>query len=477
MTEISGSITDVPDRIGRIDQGSVDADIASVPVVELSDGVSAKRGVETLQDPVGDEDFGMLVEVKPETTVGPGAGKDDADLLNADDVADHDPVGEVEQARAAVSAAFAESAAVPASAGSGTGGPEDIVPPGGNGDEHGDTPDDDDEGDDDPDRTQASDEALDADEAAEMEDELRQEEQRLTEEERAVRKVRDVELIHRWKDGDNDAAGELIGHYERFADMKASQMHRRFDTRLEIEDIEQEGRLAFLRAAKGWDSEKGQLLTYAGIAVEQKMLRALREDSFQVHIPDHVGKVVQKIRALNNARLEEGQPQMGDQQIAEEFGLPLRAEGRRTFSVEAIRRADMLTRLIVSLDSGYAPNLTDHVSGAEARVNSDLAKPMLNLTGDEPLDHADGSTDRVMLEELLTRVTHWGTLEWEMRANVRDMQIVRMLTGMDGTGQPKTQTEIADHFGVSRQTISQRVDKGFNKLLYHASHSSIPRQQ
>jgi RNA polymerase sigma factor (sigma-70 family) len=447
------------------------------PVVEVPDGVSKTASGEMLQGPDEVTGFGTLSEDMAPAKTPLDLADNDTDLIGEGVDPGDDHAGLVDEARVKVADAYEQPTEEPAVDGFGDDGKDNAEPPtggnGGNENNRGDG----EEGDDEDDLPEVFDEKLIGDvEESEIEVELRREEDRLTQEELTARKERDVELVRRWKEGDDQAAAELIGHYERFISMKAGRSYRRFDTRLTIEDVAQEGRLGFLRAAKRWDSEQGQLLSYGSIAAERHMLRALREDSFQVHIPEHIGKTVQKIRALNNTRLEEGKPQLSDQQIVEEFGLPLRAHGHNRVSVESIRRADMLTRLVVSLDSSFAPNLTDHVSGAEARVNTDLAKPMLNLAGENPLDHADDSTDRVMLETLLDRVTNWGTEDWEKQSNARDMQIIRMLTGTDGTGDVKTQAEIARELGMSPQLVSQRVNRAINKLLYHSSRLGITRQ-
>lgn len=105
---------------------------------------------------------------------------------------------------------------------------------------------------------------------------------RPTSEHIAKTRARDIGIIDRLRAGDRRAAAELIRAYEPLIRKVAASFHRSEESRLEFDDLLQEGRIALLHAASKFDAEKhaGSLFPYARYWVQFRMDKAV-ETAYQ----------------------------------------------------------------------------------------------------------------------------------------------------------------------------------------------------
>jgi RNA polymerase nonessential primary-like sigma factor len=185
------------------------------------------------------------------------------------------------------------------------------------------------------------------------------------------------------------------------------------------EDLESEGLRELIRAIDRYDSGRGvPFQAYAGACIRNRIRdEFMSNEGFR--IAGHAARNLHRLRGIMAAGNQQGNPSSDDSPV------PPRA----------LRRLAPFVNL-VSLDSSTGAD-SDTPLGETARVDPAL--------GDEPAGAPEGlqmNEDLAILGKTLRR------LPWKERF------IIERLYGLDGHP-PRTQSDVAWLFGISRQRVSQ----------------------
>jgi DNA-directed RNA polymerase sigma subunit (sigma70/sigma32) len=296
---------------------------------------------------------------------------------------------------------------------------------------------------------------------------IQSEEKGLSTQEMQRRIARDREIITRLKSKDtdvvNDAARDLFRQYDHFISKHARFLYNHIpSTAVDLEDVLQEGRIAFLRDAKKWDADSGlQLITYTFKGLVGAMWNYLYTDGFQVHIPIAAANINRQIQDINTKRMQEQKPPLTDQEIAEKFDMPrTHSDATRTKrSVAEILQIAPLTLYMRSLQGGPTGNkmrrdsFTDEIDVDEFEI---AAQPELDIA---PL-----------WDSALTEFARSGANSHEQGVNAKDVELIRMWIGVQEGGEkvdPQNFAQIARHLNMTPQHVHQRITRGSKRLEHY----------
>lgn len=193
------------------------------------------------------------------------------------------------------------------------------------------------------------------------------------------------------------------------------------DQSLEVHELLGAGIEAYLLACRRYSDEgNAKMTTFASDYAYYEMLKVADKESNTVAVPYVFRQtVINKIRKIDTARLNDGEPPMTDQEISEMFGLPLDntvSTDKRERTVKDVRNAQRLLYTVSSL-------------GASNIAFSQHANDIERSPTDDPrgYDTAWVAVGNVMHEKLKKEIdTVLGTLE------EREAAIIRAHFGIGG---------------------------------------------
>lgn len=267
------------------------------------------------------------------------------------------------------------------------------------------------------------------------------------------------ELAMRIRRGDLEARRLLAEANLRLVVKLARQF--RF-AKFSLSDLVQEGNIGLLEAVEKFDPDKGcRFSTYACWWIRQAITRAIANKGRTIRLPVHINELLQKYHRLNNqarantgnnATLQEAAAALMpvDHEVARRKagrslkGKRLSAEDPRVLSMIARMERKAQTRLEEILRMAHQPVSLDLPIGEDAETSlKDL------LAGVDDLQSPD--LERQSLAWLLSHLTE------------KERLLLALRYGFDGS-EGKTFAELAEIFGISRESVRQKETRVLCKL-------------
>jgi RNA polymerase primary sigma factor len=214
-------------------------------------------------------------------------------------------------------------------------------------------------------------------------------------------------------------------------------MVRRYNSRMDVDDLVQHGMLGLIRAAEKYDPDWGtRFSTYATWWIRQAVSRGFHNEGQTIRLPVHIVMQVQRLRRSRRMLGLNGGGRGDVKRLAESLAWTLE------YTARIAQLADMN---VVSLDAPLANGDSEGLSLGDLVADA-LARP------DEA---AEVQSSRDMVRDLVD------TIEDD-----RARDIIRRRYGFDGPDE--TLQEVGDGYKVTRERIRQIQDKTLRKLVKRA---------
>jgi RNA polymerase sigma factor (sigma-70 family) len=269
--------------------------------------------------------------------------------------------------------------------------------------------------------------------------------------EREYRALDDKELVKLAQAGSRLAPKVLVTRHGGLIMTLARKYapHGRYSS-IGADDLFQEGAMALLRSIKSTDLsetfEQSKFISYAAEYVKYQISRYVMNHKSTVHVPFRQVIQVQEVNNMNDNRRNQRLPLLRADEIDEYFGFDPSIGNPQKPNINArlMRRTDLLTRHMGSIDTGYSPH--SDTDPGNAYVLDETSK-LESLTGRADFEGVDASTVAAGLKATLE-------LALERELSERQAKILRSRFGLDNQD-PMTFDQIAANFGVTRQRIRQ----------------------
>lgn len=267
------------------------------------------------------------------------------------------------------------------------------------------------------------------------------------------------ELGRRVQEGDGLARQRLAEANLRLVVKIARQF--RF-SKFSLSDLVQEGNLGLLEAVEKFDPDKGcRFSTYACWWIRQAITRAIANKGRTIRLPVHINELLQKYHRLNNqVRASTG----ADASIVEAAStlMPVNIEvackkAARTVKGKRLAPDDpRVKRMVARMELKAQYRLEEILMMAHQPVS--LESPM----GED----SDSSLKDLIPGEMNLESTEFDreSLAWLLsHLSDKERALLALRYGFDG-GEGKTFAELAEIFGISRESVRQKEMKALQKL-------------
>jgi RNA polymerase primary sigma factor len=248
--------------------------------------------------------------------------------------------------------------------------------------------------------------------------------------------------------GDQQARRELAEANLRLVVKIARQF--RF-SRFSLSDLVQEGNLGLLEAVEKFDPDKGcRFSTYACWWIRQAITRAIANKGRTIRLPVHINEV--RANTGNDASIVE----------AANLLMPVDIEMARKKAARSVKGKKL---------SADDPRVISMVRRMQARAQSRLEEILRMANQPVSLELPMGEDSESSLKDLLpgcedleTPSLNRESLVWLLSHLSKNERLLLALRyGFDG-GEVRTFAELAEIFGISRESVRQKEMRALNKL-------------
>ncbi|TYH07755.1 hypothetical protein ES288_A08G259300v1 [Gossypium darwinii] len=202
-------------------------------------------------------------------------------------------------------------------------------------------------------------------------------------------------------------------------------------TRMNFQDLVQEGCRGLIKGAEKFDASKGfKFSTYAHWWIKQAVRKFLSEQSRTIRLPLYMVEATYRVKEARKQLYSENGRQPDNKEVAEATGLSMK-------------------RLTTVLLTPKAPRSLDQKIGIYQNL-----KPS-EVIADPEADTSEDILTKQLMKEDLEKVLE--------SLSPRERQVIRWRFGMED-GRTKTLQEIGESIGVSRERIRQIEMSAFRKL-------------
>lgn len=242
--------------------------------------------------------------------------------------------------------------------------------------------------------------------------------------------------------GNLQAEQDLCVKNKRLVDKYVSAYEKRYQHRLDFDDLEQVGFIGLITAAKKFDISMGHSFsTYAVWWIKQAIKREIMDHGFVIRIPVHMMERISKVVAIEN-RFSELNRDKRIIKLMDETGYP----------EEWVRECMKLKEYVLTYSS-----LNIMVDEDETVERGDFIPDDGAVSLEEIIENSEL---RRILDEILATLAH------------REEQVIRLRFGLDDNKQ-RTLEEVGKIFNVTRERIRQIESKALRKLRYSSRSRNI----
>lgn len=244
---------------------------------------------------------------------------------------------------------------------------------------------------------------------------------------------KEIELSQRIKEGDMNAANELVKANLRFVISVAKQYQNKG---LPLVDLIQEGCLGMIEAAKRYDESRGyRFISYAVWWIRQSIIHAISDQCRTVRVPMSQVVYMNKINKATAKFEQEHGRKPSPEEIEEETNL---SSDKISFTLSSSSRS-------VSLETPFK----DEEAGC-----------LLDVLPNENCEDADGQLVQSSVSQELEDILR--------RLSFRERDILRMSFGLGMM--PMQNEEIASRFGIGCERVRQIQHEAIDKIKTNYSH-------
>lgn len=242
------------------------------------------------------------------------------------------------------------------------------------------------------------------------------------------------ELVRRIQAGDRRAEGELCRENKRLVRYFSERGYRSSGGRLELDDLEQEGFMGLLEAAKKFNFNKGvKFSTYAAYWIRLEISRFIKNNGSAIRIP---------IRRLN----EIGHVMQAVNEYSDETSLDERI---RKTAEKLGMKPDEVKRDLNMYQAYYQMSSLDRKIGEDE--DTSVGDMQAEDDGRSAEDYVEDEDTRNRLQAAIDSLPE------------REKNIVELRYGLKD-GRSRSLEEIGDMYGLTRERIRQIINRSLKKL-------------
>lgn len=275
----------------------------------------------------------------------------------------------------------------------------------------------------------------------------------------------DHELCRRIVTGDEAASQEFYDRFNRLAvyfGRIAGESSRFNGTVVDEGDFAQEAFEYMWKRAIDYGTRENPaypLLIHVATYARQ-YLRVLDFASRQVRLPSHAAGKLIAMRTEDDSRSRQGYGPTPNPALASLLRIPLESKRANGITPKTLRTAEMLTRYMGSIDSGFAPG-DDTSPGNDYVLDKSVALESLTCQQTPTPEEAYIDTElRAALDAVLETLSE------------NEGKVIRMRFGLGKFGSPHTQKEVGTELGLTAERIRQIESKAMSRLR-HPSRSTF----